>query len=278
LVEALKQSAARDLGERIIIVHDDGTQRALSYSELLRRAERILGGLRAAGVMPGEKVILQLVANEEILEAFWGCVLGGFVPVIAPVPKTYHSSDRDFRQLCLVWEALDRPRVVISMTQKPTELASELDAGKLIKLEWLRNHEPDDQHHAARPEDVAFFNLTSGSTGTPKSVMLTHRCILERAAGVNQLCAWGANDVVVNWLPLDHIGSISDWHLRCVPTGCTMVYVPKEYVLAKPLRWLDLTGFAVRTAGRRTLHTRWSVAIWKKTTIAPGICPASRRC
>jgi acyl transferase domain-containing protein/acyl-CoA synthetase (AMP-forming)/AMP-acid ligase II/acyl carrier protein/precorrin-6B methylase 2 len=240
LVDALKQTADRDLGERIIIVDDDGSQRRLSYGELLRRGERILGGLRAAGLMPGEKVILQLIGNDEILETFWGCVLGGFVPVIAAVPKAYHNSDRDFQQLCRVWEALDRPWVILSAMRNPIELASELDPAKLIKLESLRNHEPDGQHHVAQPEDVAFFNLTSGSTGTPKSVMLTHRCILQRAAGVNQLCGWGADDVVINWLPLDHIGSISDWHLRCVPTGCTMVYVPKEYVLAKPLRWLDL--------------------------------------
>ncbi len=240
LVEALRQTAEREPGERIIIVADDGQHHRLSYGELLRRGERILGGLRAAGVKAGEKVIFQLVGNDEILEAFWGCVLGGFVPVIAAVPKAYHESDREFQQLCRVWEALGCPWVVVSPTRDPTELASELDAGKLIKLESLREQAPDGRYHAAQPDDVAFFNLTSGSTGTPKSVMLTHRCILQRAAGVNQLCGWGSNDVVINWLPLDHIGSLSDWHLRCVPTGCTMVYVPKEYVLAKPLRWLEL--------------------------------------
>ena len=240
LVEALRQTAERDPGERIIIVDDDGSHHRLSYGELLRRGERILGGLRAAGVTAGEKVIFQLVGNDEILEAFWGCLLGGFVPVIAAVPKAYHESDREFQQLCRVWEALGRPWVIVSPMRNPTELASELDAGKLIKLESLRKHAPDGRYHAAQADDVAFFNLTSGSTGTPKSVMLTHRCILQRAAGVNQLCGSGSNDVVINWLPLDHIGSISDWHLRCVPTGCTMVYVPKEYVLAKPLRWLEL--------------------------------------
>ena len=212
----------------------------MSYGDLLQRAERILGGLCAVGLVPSEKVILQLVGNDEILEAFWACVLGGFVPVIAAVPKAYQSSDRDFQKLCRVSEALDGPWVILSSIQDSTELARELDAGKLIKLESLRNHEADRRHHAAQPEDVAFFSLTSGSTGTPKSVMLTHRCVLQRAAGVNQLCGWALHDVVINWLPLDHIGSISDWHLRCVPTGCTMVYVPKEYVLAKPLRWLDL--------------------------------------
>lgn len=240
LVEALKQTAEREPGERIIIVDDDGSHQRLSYGELLRRGERILGGLRAAGVSAGEKVIFQLVGNDEILEAFWGCVLGGFVPVIAAVPKAYHESDREFQQLCRVWEALGRPWVIVSPVRNPTELASELDASKLLRLESLRKHAPDGSHHAAQPDDVAFFNLTSGSTGTPKSVMLTHRCILQRASGVNQLCGSESNDVVINWLPLDHIGSISDWHLRCVPTGCTMVYVPKEYVLAKPLRWLEL--------------------------------------
>jgi len=240
LVEALRQTAEREPGERIIIVDDEGAHHKLSYGELLRRGERILGGLRAAGVSAGEKVIFQLVGNDEILEAFWGCILGGFVPVIAAVPKAYHESDREFQQLCRVWETLGRPWVIVSPMRNPTELASELDAGKLIKLESLRKHAPDASYHEAQADDVAFFNLTSGSTGTPKSVMLTHRCILQRAAGVNQLCGWGSNDVVINWLPLDHIGSISDWHLRCVPTGCTMVYVPKEYVLAKPLRWLEL--------------------------------------
>nr|AEH26538.1 polyketide synthase [uncultured Acidobacteria bacterium C5] len=240
LGDALAQTAGRVLGDRIFFVDGSGAQVALSYADLLHRAERILGGLRELGLAPGDTVILQLVGNDEILESFWGCVLGGFVPVIAAVPKAYQSSDREFQQLCRVWEAIDRPWMILPSAQVSTALHRDLDPGKLIPLESLRAHAPDHRHHTARPEDVAFFSLTSGSTGTPKSVMLTHRCILQRASGVNQLCGWGAHDVVINWLPLDHIGSISDWHCRCVPTGCTLVYVPKEYVLAKPLRWLDL--------------------------------------
>ena len=167
-------------------------------------------------------------------------MLGGFVPVIAAVPKAYDASEREFQQLCRVWDKIDRPWMILPNAQVPAALAREIDAAKLLALDALRKNAADERHHAAKPEDVAFFSLTSGSTGTPKSVMLTHRCVLQRAAGVNQLCDWGSNDVVINWLPLDHIGSISDWHIRCVPTGCTLVYVAKEYVLAKPLRWLDL--------------------------------------
>ncbi|HWI20961.1 MAG TPA: beta-ketoacyl synthase N-terminal-like domain-containing protein, partial [Vicinamibacterales bacterium] len=240
LIDALTESASNVSGERIYFLNATGSQTALSYRDLLQRAQRILGGLRAAGLATGDRVILQLSANDDILEAFWGCVLGGFVPVIAAVPKAYEKSEREFQQLCRVWQKIDRPWMILPSGQVPADLAREIDAAKLLALDALRTHAIDDRHHAARPEDVAFFSLTSGSTGTPKSVMLTHRCVLQRAAGVNQLCDWGSGDVVINWLPLDHIGSISDWHLRCVPTGCTLVYVAKEYVLAKPLRWLDL--------------------------------------
>lgn len=240
MVEALKQTAGRDLGDRIIFVSENGAERRQSYGDLLIQAERILAGLRATGLVPGDKVILQLAHNDEILEAFWGCVLGGFVPVIAAVPKAYQITDRDFQQLCGVWKSFDRAWVILSSLPSQSDPTEELDPDKLIALDSLRNREADDQHHTAQPDDVAFFSLTSGSTGTPKSVVLTHQCVLQRAAGVNQLCGWGMDDVVINWLPLDHIGSISDWHLRCVPLGCTLVYAPKEYVLAKPLRWLDL--------------------------------------
>jgi acyl transferase domain-containing protein/acyl-CoA synthetase (AMP-forming)/AMP-acid ligase II len=240
LVDALTQTSESASGERIYFLDASGASSALSYRGLLQRAQRILGGLRAAGLTAGDRVILQLTGNDEILEAFWGCVLGGFVPVIAAVPKAYDRSEREFQQLCRVWEKIDRPWMIVPSAPVAAELKRDIDPARLLALDALRRHEADARHHAPAPDDVAFFSLTSGSTGTPKSVMLTHRCVLQRAAGVNQLCGWGADDVVINWLPLDHIGSISDWHLRCVPTGCTLVYVAKEYVLAKPLRWLDL--------------------------------------
>ncbi|MEO1558725.1 MAG: condensation domain-containing protein, partial [Cyanobacteria bacterium J06632_19] len=31
-----------------------------------------------------------------------------------------------------------------------------------------------------------------------------------------------------------------DWHIRCVELGCKQVYAPKEYILGRPLNWLDL--------------------------------------
>ncbi len=58
--------------------------------------------------------------------------------------------------------------------------------------------------------------------------------------GANVLCGHSPRDIILNWLPFDHIGSISDWHLRCVLLGCRMVYASKGSVITRPLHWLDL--------------------------------------
>jgi acyl-CoA synthetase (AMP-forming)/AMP-acid ligase II len=54
------------------------------------------------------------------------------------------------------------------------------------------------------------------------------------------LCRHEQSDVILNWLPFDHIGSISDWHLRCVELGCRLIYAPTQQVLGNPLNWLRL--------------------------------------
>ena len=90
--------------------------------------------------------------------------------------------------------------------------------------------------------------------------------------------------MIFNWLPFNHIGSISDWHLRCVLLGCTMVYAAQESVLARPLHWCDLID------KYRVTHT-WAPnfayslvgtalsALRKRENCRPdGTCRASRAC
>jgi len=228
----------------LVFLHDDGRETAWSYAELLVEARRILAGLRAAGLGPGAPAILQLEQHEDVLAAFWGCVLGGIVPVVAAVPPSYVQANRPLEQLRHVWEVLGRPAVVNTARRRDKLLDGVAWLGEsppgVAAIEDLRQHDPDVEPRACRPDDPLFFTLTSGSTSAPKCVALTHRNILSRALGTNQLCGHTPDDVALSWLPLDHIGSMSDWHLRCVVLGCRAVYAPAEHVLARPLRWLEL--------------------------------------
>jgi long-subunit acyl-CoA synthetase (AMP-forming) len=96
-----------------------------------------------------------------------------------------------------------------------------------LSLEALQADGPADVAAAgpAGPQAVALLIATSGSTGQPKLIPLTHANLLARAYGTNTFCDHGADDVACNWLPFDHIGSLSDWHLRPLAAGSCMARV-----------------------------------------------------
>ncbi|MEH2367592.1 SDR family NAD(P)-dependent oxidoreductase [Nostoc sp.] len=244
LPEVLQRAAQQVKSAGIIYLLPDGRELRQSYAELLEVAEQILAGLRKLGLKPKNKVILQMELSCDIIPAFWGCILGGFVPVIMEVPPTYRESNKVVDKLCHIWQFLDSPVILTTEVLKPEiEFISEwlpVERIKIGTIEVLKNNTVSKQYHHSQPDEVALFNLTSGSTGIPKCVQLTHQNLIARARGANQLNQHEPEDVILNWLPFDHIGSISDWHIRGVELGCTLVYAQKEYILGRILNWLDL--------------------------------------
>jgi acyl transferase domain-containing protein/acyl-CoA synthetase (AMP-forming)/AMP-acid ligase II/NADPH-dependent curcumin reductase CurA/acyl carrier protein len=235
LPEVLRQ-AVKVTGQSIIYLDLVGEETRQSYAELLRQAQKIMSGLRQLGLNPQDRVILQLENNSDLIPAFWGCILGGFIPAIAEVPASYHQPNPTLAKLRHVWQFLDSPLIIAALKSQES-IKSCFD--RVCFIEALRNHPPDESDYQSQPDDVALLNLTSGSTGMPKCIQLTHRNLIARARGANILNQHQPEDIILNWLPFDHIGSISDWHIRCLVLGCTVVYAPKEYILSRALNWLD---------------------------------------
>lgn len=228
----------------IIYLDQNGVEHAQNYGSLIAHAKSVCAGLTAAGLRPKDKVILQLAASEDILPTFWGCLFGGFEPVIVPIPVSYDIESRSLEQLLHLWSLLDEPLICttenLSSAIKASGFVPALSRAKIVSIEQIRDHAPTETIHQAQPDDTAFYTLSSGSTGLSKAVTLTHRNMLSRGMGANILCRNDASDVILSWLPFDHIGNISAYHLSPIIAGSALVYAPKEYVLAKPLRWLDL--------------------------------------
>ena len=243
LPDALRAAALRLVDPRIAYLGVNQSIRLDTFSSLLGEARRIHGGLKARGVARGDKLVLQLERPEDVLPAFWGCLLGGIVPVLTAVPASYDAGTNDVERLAQVIRLLDRPRILTARSTAdigPLLERAGANADCVMGLEEVRSAHAVADERAISPETPAFFTLTSGSTGTPKAVMLSHASVLARARGTNRLCGHLESDRILNWLPFDHIGSISDWHVRCVVLGCHMTYCTKEYVLGDPLNWLRL--------------------------------------
>jgi hypothetical protein len=86
LSAALLRTALEIPSEGILYLKADGSEIVQSYKALLNEAERIKAGFCQLGLKPQDKVIFQINHNWDFIPAFWGCILGGFVPVPISTP------------------------------------------------------------------------------------------------------------------------------------------------------------------------------------------------
>ncbi|WP_231156148.1 non-ribosomal peptide synthetase [Streptomyces sp. CNZ748] len=241
--EALRRAAARDRGD-IVHVHADGSEHRRTYASLVPEASRVLAGLRRAGLRPGDQVILQCDVTEDFLAVLWGCVLGGFVAVPLTVPASYDTPSAALTKLEGIWRMLGRPWIVCSAGREAglRAVAARQDwpGPRITTADALREAPEDHDWHPAEPDDLLLMLMTSGSTGLPKAVRLTHRNVLTRSAATEQMNGLGADDVSLNWIPLDHVTGVVMFHLRDVYLGCRQIHAPTSWILQDPLRWMDL--------------------------------------
>ena len=228
----------------IVFIDSQGLENNLTYGHLVNSAKCIAAGFQKLGLQPRQKVLLQLSLSEDILPVFWGCLFAGIEPIVVPVPVSYDLNSRALEQLGHIWKLLDQPLIctttgLVSTISSSSRLP-ELREARIATVEELRQHAPIETVYQATLSDVAFYVLSSGSTGLSKAVQLTHGNLLSRGIGTNLLCENKQSDVILSWLPFDHIGNISAYHISPVLEGSKLVYAQKEFVLAKPLRWLDL--------------------------------------
>jgi polyketide synthase PksJ len=242
LASALLRCAHRH-GEKLIIhIGPDGAEARQTYAALWDEAVRITGGLRQRGLPAGSAIMLQCDGSANFLPAFWGAVLGGFVPVPAGVPATGDPASHAVRKFRNAWQFLEKPLVITCERLAPLvrSMLLEEPLERIACIEQLRQNEPDEAAPAGAGDDVALMMLTSGSTGMPKGVMLTHRNLLARSAGMQHLNGCRDEDVTLNWMPLDHVAGLVMSHLQDVFVGRQQVHAAPAYVLQDPLRWLEL--------------------------------------
>jgi acyl-CoA synthetase (AMP-forming)/AMP-acid ligase II len=123
----------------------------VTYRQLWDRAAGVAGGLRAAGVQPGDRVANRLGNGNDWVYAFWGTLLAG--AVVVPVNTRFAEPEVRY-----VVEDSGAAYVV--------EPGTALPDGEPLAVA--------DQAH----RDLAGIFYTSGTTGFPKGAMTTHENFL----------------------------------------------------------------------------------------------------
>ena len=241
LVDVLaSQAEARPERPHILLQHEDGTERPITYGDLWRGAQAAAAGFRRLGVDPGAAVSLMLRTEPAFFEAFFGALMAGLVPVpIYPPFRRDRIEEYARRQTGILANA--QARVLVTFEEG-------LPVGRLLRslvpsisavttVPALATAQEAPLPHAS-PEDPALIQYTSGSTGEPKGVLLSHANLLANIRGIGEAIAVRPDDVAVSWLPLYHdMGLIGCW-LGALYFGVPLVLLSPLAFLARPARWL----------------------------------------
>ncbi|MEM1023660.1 MAG: AMP-binding protein [Myxococcota bacterium] len=210
-----------------------------SYAELHDRAQRVLGLLQDRGVGPGRFVVLVSADIQAFLELFWGCLLGGAVPV----PVSAGGTDEHLLKIQRVLGLFDDPLLLIEADGRDRLAAwSEVPMPKVLTLDEVRSAAAggvEGRLHDVKPDDLAYVQFSSGSTRAPKGIQLTHRNLVANTDGIIQAIQLEPEDRPHAWMPLTHDMGLIGGHLTPFMRGTNHTLIPTERFVRRPLTWMQ---------------------------------------
>jgi acyl-CoA synthetase (AMP-forming)/AMP-acid ligase II len=259
LPEALAAAARESPASGLTVLDRRG--RALgrrSYLEVLESAKRTAARLAAAGIEPGDRIVVALPTSFDWFDVWLGAIHLGALPVATAPGAAVGASQVQLAKLIGVVGKLEA-RLIVSTENLAKKLA-EIPASEPVLPACLtpaevaaRAGSTSFEIEQASPEDTAFLQLTSGSTGFPRAVQVAHGGAIHNAlaldAGVaapHREDSRGFIDRWASWVPLYHdMGLISN--LTLMLKGVDLHLMPSEAFLGRPGLWLELLASGGRT-------------------------------
>lgn len=175
----------------------------VSYGELEVLAARTAALLRTRGVLPGDRVALQVEKSVEAVVIYLATLRIG--AVFLPLNAAYTPSEVDY----FLKDA--EPSVFIR------------DAQALVREAAGSSTDPRIEPRAA--SDLASIIYTSGTTGRSKGAMLTHGALAANALALHEAWGFTPDDVLLHALPIFHVhGLFVALHCAFL-SGCPMVWL-----------------------------------------------------
>jgi acetyl-CoA synthetase len=144
-----------------------------SFAELEDAVLRIAGGLQAAGLNPGARILIRLENTSAYALLFFGAIAGGFVPLPTSAQLTEHEVRFLLEDSGAEAIALDHD---LGLRAVPPGMRV-FDADHIARM--LREG-PRAAYADTAAEDPAFLIYTSGTTASPKGVLHAQRSAFGR--------------------------------------------------------------------------------------------------
>lgn len=209
--------------------------RCYTYRDVEEVSARFANALAALGVVPGDRVAVQVEKSIEALMLYLGTVRSG--AIFLPLNTAYTAAEIEY----FLGDA--EPRVFVCDPARATELApSAAKAG--AKLETLGvwttpscsagtlsdralAASSDFETVVREEDDLAAILYTSGTTGRSKGAMLTQRNLLSNALSLIETWRFTKADVLLHALPIFHTHGLFVATNVVLLSGASMVLLPR---------------------------------------------------
>src|SRR5579859_4431353 len=184
----------------------------ISAGELAERTATAAGRYAAAGLVPGDRVLMSAGPGVDLVVAYVAALRYGLT--VVPVNTAYTAPE-----VAAVAAQAKPAMSVVDRDGFPGPVTGP-DLGALPRP-------VDVSLDRARPDDVALIVYTSGTTGPPKGAPLTHRNLLASAHAVRIAWRWTPEDRLALCLPLFHIHGLGVGLHGTFTAGACAVILPR---------------------------------------------------
>jgi 2,3-dihydroxybenzoate-AMP ligase len=226
LPTAFRQVAAA-YAERTALITPDTR---LTYRELDARSDAVAAGLLSSGLLPGERMLLQLTNSATAVVAWYGLLKAGLIPVCTLAIHRRLEIERIGRQSGAVAHLVQADFPSFDLVRLAQEVAGLLPAMRqlvtvgaapdqpFMQIEDLQDHEISGKEKAelleiAESLDVhgpAVLQLSGGTTGTPKIIPRLHAEYRYNADLTSSWWGHTEQSVLAFGLPLAHNAALTN--------------------------------------------------------------------
>lgn len=233
IIHLLRQRAAA-APSRCLVMQDG---RRLSAEDLLAQGAQYARALGAAGLQPGDRVVLQCGNRPEFLGVYVGCALAGLV--LVPV----NTASRGAQLAYYVKNSRARIFITEQSMLAHLESARTADEAAIDALEAIWSIDPvatsselpqliafadapkaqDAPSHLSHPSAASVVMYTSGTSGPSKGVICSYAQMYWWGAHSLENLGVGSQDVLYTCLPLFHVNALNTFYQALLGGGRIVV-------------------------------------------------------
>ncbi len=220
----------------------------ITYADIDTRSGRMAGLLADLGVVPGDRVMVQVDKSPEAVILYLACLRAG--AVFLPLNTAYTAREveyflNDAEPRLAVCSPAAEPGLSPLAQQANSILLTLDDAGGGTLMGCFAEAPDSDLVVPMQGDDLASILYTSGTTGRSKGAMLSHDNLASNAKVLHDYWGWRNGDVLIHALPIFHVHGLFVALHTALLNGSPMLFLNKfnaEAVLERLPRATVLMG------------------------------------